>query len=101
MSKAAVQGITTTLAAALAPTATVNCVNPGPVDTGYADEDSRAHVASRMPARRWGRPDDVAPVVSWLLSQDAAWLTGQTVDVDGGWALRNGVPPGRPGSGTA
>ncbi len=93
MSKAAVQGITTTLAAALAPTATVNCVNPGPVDTGYADEDARARVAARMPARRWGRPEDVAPVVSWLLSDDAHWMTGQTLDVDGGWVLRNGVPP--------
>jgi 3-oxoacyl-[acyl-carrier protein] reductase len=93
MSKAAIQGITTTLAAALAPTTTVNCVNPGPVDTGYADEDARAHVARRMPAGRWGRPDDIAPVVAWLLSDDAHWVTGQTIDVDGAWALRNGVPP--------
>lgn len=93
LSKAAVQGVTTTLAAALAPTATVNCVNPGPVDTGYADEDTLRAVAGRMPHRRWGRPEDVAPVVSWLLSDDARWLTGQTIDVDGGWALRNGVAP--------
>src|SRR5262249_51523910 len=67
MSKAALQGITTSLAAALAPSgATVNCINPGPVDTGYADAESHAYVAARMPlARRWGTPADIAPLVSW------------------------------------
>jgi len=62
VSKAALEGITTTLAAALAPTgATVNCIHPGPVDTGYADDDTRASVAARMPlAARWGRPDETA-----------------------------------------
>jgi 3-oxoacyl-[acyl-carrier protein] reductase len=95
LSKAALQGITTTLAAALAPSgATVTCVNPGPVDTGYADEESLAFVASRMPlAPRWGRPGDIAGMVAWLLTDDAGWCTGQTIDVDGGWALRGGVRP--------
>lgn len=92
-SKAAVQGITRSLALALAPGGgTVNCINPGPVDTGYADEATRAAVAARMPMKRWGTPRDIAPVVAWLLSDDAAWITGQTLDVDGGWSLR-----GRPG----
>jgi len=96
MSKAAIQGMTTSLAAALASRgATVNCINPGPVDTGYADADARAYVALRMPlARRWGRPEDIAPLVSWLLSAEAGWLTGQTIDFDGGWAIRAGVNPG-------
>lgn len=88
-SKAAVQGITRSLARALAPGgATVNCINPGPVDTGYADEAARAAVAARMPMKRWGTPRDIAPVVAWLLSDDAAWITGQTLNVDGGWSLR-------------
>lgn len=88
-SKAALQGVTATLAATAAGYgATVNCLNPGPVDTGYADEGTRAAVAARMPGGRWGRPTDVAPVVGWLLSDDAAWVTGQTLDADGGWGVR-------------
>ncbi len=94
-SKAAIQGITGTLAAALAPAgATVNCINPGPVDTGYADPQSRAVVASLMPlAARWGQPADTAELVAWLVSARAGWITGQTIDSDGGWGIRSGVPP--------
>ena len=95
VSKAAAQGLTTTFAAALAPQgATVNCVNPGPNYTGWADEGTRAHIASRMPlAPRWGTPRDAAGLVAFLLSDDAGWLTGQTIDSDGGWTLRGGVLP--------
>lgn len=95
VSKAALQGITASLAAALAPSgATVNCLNPGPVDTGWADPGTHAFVADRMPlAPRWGRQDDIAGVVAWLLSDDAGWVTGQTLDADGGWGIRSGVAP--------
>jgi 3-oxoacyl-[acyl-carrier protein] reductase len=95
LSKAAIQGLTATLAAALAGDgATVNCINPGPVDTGYADADTHTFVASRMPlAQRWGAPDEIAGAVAWLVSDEAAWMTGQTIDVDGGWGIRTGVPP--------
>lgn len=101
VSKAAIQGVTATLAAALAPHgATVNCVNPGPTDTGWADPATRAEIACRMPlAARWGTPADVAGVVEWLISDAAGWVTGQTIDSDGGWGIRDGVPP-RPGSST-
>lgn len=88
-SKAALQGITASLAStAAAHGATVNCVNPGPVDTGYADDELRESIAGLMPTGRWGSSADVAPVVTWLLSEEAAWVTGQTLDVDGGWGVR-------------
>jgi len=91
VSKAAIQGITATLATSLAQRgATVNCVNPGPTDTGYADDTLFADVSSRMPlAARWGRPSDAAEVVAWLVSDSAGWMTGQTIDSDGGWSLRS------------
>jgi 3-oxoacyl-[acyl-carrier protein] reductase len=38
-----------------------------------------------MPQRRWGRPDDVARLIAWLLSDDGAWVTGQTIDSEGGF----------------
>jgi 3-oxoacyl-[acyl-carrier protein] reductase len=100
LSKAALQGITTSLAAALAPLgATVNCVNPGPNDTGYADEDTLRFVAGRMPlAPRWGRPEDITELVAWLVSDAAGWVTGQTIDSDGGWGVRSGLPPRPDGS---
>jgi 3-oxoacyl-[acyl-carrier protein] reductase len=95
LSKAALQGITATLAAALAPRgATVNCINPGPTDTGYADVNTARSVAAWMPlASRWGQPADVARLVAWLVSDEAGWITGQTIDSDGGWGIRTGVDP--------
>ena len=89
LSKAALQGMTASLAAVLAPGGTtVNCVNPGPNDTGWADPDTEARVAARMPMGRWGRPEDVTELVAWLVSDAAGWVTGQTIDSDGGWGVR-------------
>ncbi|WP_191328657.1 SDR family oxidoreductase [Klenkia taihuensis] len=95
LSKAAVQGMTASLAAALAPSgATLNTVNPGPNDTGWADDGTRAWLADRMPlARRWGTPADAAELVAFLVSEQAGWITGQTIDSDGGWGIRAGVAP--------
>jgi 3-oxoacyl-[acyl-carrier protein] reductase len=64
---------------------TVNTVNPGPTDTGYADQATLARVARRFPAGRWGEPDDVARLIAWLCTDDARWLTGQVIDSEGGF----------------
>ena len=88
-SKAAIEQLTPSLALELAPRdITVNCVNPGPVDTGYADEAARASVAAAHPQGRWGTPDDIAEAIVWLASTSSDWVTGQTLDVDGGWSIR-------------
>jgi 3-oxoacyl-[acyl-carrier protein] reductase len=85
-SKAALAGITPSLAETLADRGiTVNTVNPGPTDTGYADPAMLERVARRFPAGRWGTPDDAARLVVWLCTDDAAWVTGQVINSEGGF----------------
>lgn len=88
-SKAALHELTRSLAVHLMPRGiTVNCIDPGPNDTGYADADVRASVAERSPGARWSTPADTARLVGWLLSDEADWVTGQTIASDGGWSSR-------------
>jgi 3-oxoacyl-[acyl-carrier protein] reductase len=42
-------------------------------------------VATRFPAGRWGAPDDAARLVAWLCTDDAAWVTGQVINSEGGF----------------
>ena len=91
-SKAAIRELTTSLAAELGPRGiTVNCVNPGPVDTGYAFGERHAAAARAHPQGRWGTPADIVPTLRFLASAESGWLTGQTIDVDGGWSVRDGT----------
>jgi len=86
VSKGAIQQMTLTLADALADhRTTVNCVNPGPTDTGWATPELASWVADHMPFGRWGHPDDAARVVAWLVSDEAAWMTGQVLNAEGGF----------------
>lgn len=86
ISKGAIHQMTASLADALVERGvTVNCVNPGPVDTGYATAAAHAAIARRFPARRWGQPADVARLVAWLASDESAWITGQVIDSEGGF----------------
>jgi 3-oxoacyl-[acyl-carrier protein] reductase len=88
-SKAALHELTRSLAAHLIPRGiTVNCINPGPNDTGYADERTRAEVIRLNPGGRWSMPADTARLVAWLLGDEADWVTGQTIASDGGWSAR-------------
>jgi 3-oxoacyl-[acyl-carrier protein] reductase len=85
-SKGALASITRTLADHLADRAiTLNAVNPGPVDTGYASPEAHEEVRRRFPRHRWGQPDDPARLIAWLATDEAEWITGQTINSEGGF----------------
>ena len=85
-SKGALASITRTLADQLAGQAiTLNTVNPGPVDTGYAPPEAHEIVRRHFPLGRWGAPDDPARLVAWLVTDEAAWITGQVINSEGGF----------------
>jgi 3-oxoacyl-[acyl-carrier protein] reductase len=86
ISKGAIHQMTASLAGTLGPRhITVNAVNPGPTDTGWPTPELRDQLAGAFPAGRMGRPADIAPVVSWLVSDAARWVTGQTINAEGGF----------------
>lgn len=64
----------------------VNAVNPGPVDTGWMNDEIRAGVVSHQPTGRLGTPEDVARLIAFLLSDEGAWTTGQLIHTDGGYS---------------
>ncbi len=93
-SKAALIRLTEELAWQLAPAIRVNAVAPGVIDTSFASvlvgEDGQ-QAARKYPMGRIGAPEDVARTVAFLVSDEAAWLTGDTVRVDGGLLATGGM----------
>ena len=93
-SKAALIHVTEELAVELGPTIRVNAVAPAVVKTKFASalyEGREDEVSAPYPLKRLGEPEDIGSVVAFLLSDDASWVTGQTVSVDGGLLLTGGV----------
>ena len=85
--KAAIAGVTLTISDELIDAGiTVNTVNPGPVDTGYVTDADRETTAVMFPQGRWGEPDDAARLITWLLTDEARWSTGQVISSEGGFA---------------
>ncbi len=88
--KAALVGLSKSLAMQLAAAGvTVNCVVPGfiqkdPGRHAALDEAARARVRELVPMHRFGRPEEVAAAIRFLLSDEAGYITGQTLHVDGG-----------------
>ena len=94
VSKAALIGLTMQLAAELSPRVRVNAVAPAVVKTKFAEAlyaDNEARAAAAYPLGRLGEPADVGAAVAFLASPDAAWITGQTIVIDGGLSLRAGL----------
>ena len=94
-SKAGVIGLTKALALDFAPNGiTVNTIPPGFIDTPMArraeargDLPSIDAVAERTPVRRAGTPEDIAAACAFLCSEEAGYITGQQINVNGGWYL--------------
>ncbi len=83
--KAGIIGATKALALELASRAiTVNCVAPGLIDTEMLEAEVVEHALPLVPARRLGRPEEVAATVAFLLSEDAGYITRQVISVNGG-----------------
>lgn len=89
--KAAVDSVTKSLSKELGPRQIrVNSVNPGIIETegahtaGLTESDFRKNIEAQTPLGRIGQPQDVAPVVAFLVSEDARWVTGETLFISGG-----------------
>jgi NAD(P)-dependent dehydrogenase (short-subunit alcohol dehydrogenase family) len=94
VSKAALIRLTVELAAELGPRIRVNAVAPAVVKTRFATalyEGREEQVAAAYPLKRLGVPQDIAGAVAFLLSDDASWITGQTLVLDGGVTIGGGL----------
>jgi 3-oxoacyl-[acyl-carrier protein] reductase len=85
--KGGVLAFSRSLARALAPEVRVNVLCPGWIETAFgeqADPEFKRSVADSTPLGRWGRPDDVAGAALYLASPEAAFITGQAININGG-----------------
>ncbi len=92
MAKGAVEGLTLSLAAEFAPKIRVNCIAPSltrtPLAAALTGNEALAKAVAEMHAlRRLGEPDDIASLAAFLLSDEAGWITGQVIGVDGGRSM--------------
>jgi NAD(P)-dependent dehydrogenase (short-subunit alcohol dehydrogenase family) len=89
MAKGAVEGMTRSMAAELAPAIRVNAIAPSLTDTPLAQrllstDERKEASAQRHPLKRVGKPGDIASMAAFLLSDNASWITGQVIGIDGG-----------------
>lgn len=84
-SKAALEAYTRSLAVELGPHhITVNCIAPGPIQTGWIDKDLEKQILPSIPLGRVGDPTDIANGVLFLVAEQTSWMTGQVLKISGG-----------------
>ena len=87
-SKAALNGFTKSLAKEVGSrNITVNCVAPGFIDTdmtSYIEDNERNEILKQIPLNKFGVPEDISKLVMFLMSDEASYITGQTISIDGG-----------------
>ena len=102
-SKAFVHGLTRSIAVDHGPKVRCNAISPGWIMTAMADEafalatdpqSAKQDALARHPAGRFGKPEDIADAVAWLGSDQAAFMTGQCVTIDGGLTTASPLQPG-------
>lgn len=88
-SKGALDRIVISAARELGPMGiSANVVNPGPIDTGWMDDELRDGLVAHHPLGRLGTPRDIADVVAFLVSPAGRWVSGQLLQADGGFSAR-------------
>jgi len=86
-SKGALDRIVISAARELGPKGiSANVVNPGPIDTGWMDDEAREAMTSYHPLGRPGTPRDIAGITAFLLSDEGRWISGQLLRADGGFS---------------
>ena len=86
--KGAVMSFSKSLARSLAPQVRVNCIAPGWIKTAWGEHASEAwqkRAVRESMLGRWGTPEDIAAAIRWFAGPDAAFVTGQVVNVNGGF----------------
>ncbi|MXS75167.1 short-chain dehydrogenase [Microbacterium sp. CSI-V] len=88
-SKGALDRIVISAARELGPRGiSANVVNPGPIDTGWMDAETRESLTAHHPLGRLGTPRDIAGITAFLLSDEGRWISGQLLHTDGGFSAR-------------
>lgn len=88
-SKGALDRIVISAARELGPLGiSANVVNPGPIDTGWMDDSTRSDLTQQHPLGRLGTPADIAALVSFLISAEGRWVSGQLINADGAFSAR-------------
>ena len=87
-SKAALNGFTRSLAKEVGSrNITVNCIAPGFIDTdmtSYLNENEKMEILKKIPLNKFGKPEDISKLAMFLISDEASYITGQTISIDGG-----------------